>query len=65
MRAAPSVVGNGAREAFPRLKAVPAPFAHPTSYFFSQAKPAAEIVEEFLKPGSKVAPKRPALPKKK
>ena len=31
MRAAPSVVGNGAREMFPRLKAVPAPFAHPTN----------------------------------
>jgi diguanylate cyclase (GGDEF)-like protein len=27
-------------------------------YFFSQAKPAAEIVEEFLTPGAKPAPKR-------
>jgi EAL domain-containing protein (putative c-di-GMP-specific phosphodiesterase class I) len=26
-------------------------------YFFSKAKPAAEIVEEFLKPGPKLAPK--------
>jgi EAL domain-containing protein (putative c-di-GMP-specific phosphodiesterase class I) len=34
-------------------------------YFFSQAKPAAEIVEEFLKPGAKLAPKRQALAGKK
>jgi EAL domain-containing protein (putative c-di-GMP-specific phosphodiesterase class I) len=34
-------------------------------YFFSKAKPAAEIVEEFLKPGAKHAPKRRALATKK
>jgi hypothetical protein len=34
-------------------------------YFFSKAKPAAEIVEEFLKPGAKHAPKRRALAAKK
>jgi EAL domain-containing protein (putative c-di-GMP-specific phosphodiesterase class I) len=34
-------------------------------YFFSQAKPAAMIVEEFLKPGPKLASKRQTLPKKK
>ena len=34
-------------------------------YFFSKAKPAAEIVEEFLKPGAKHAPKRQALAKAK
>jgi diguanylate cyclase (GGDEF)-like protein len=35
-------------------------------YFFSKAKPAAEIIEDFLKPGAKYAPKRqvPAAKKK-
>ncbi len=34
-------------------------------YFFSKAKPAAEIIEEFLKPRAKLAPKRQALAAKK
>ncbi len=34
-------------------------------YFFSKAKPAAQIVEEFLKPGAKLAPKRRVLAAKK
>jgi EAL domain-containing protein (putative c-di-GMP-specific phosphodiesterase class I) len=34
-------------------------------YFFSKAKPAAQIVEEFLKPGAKLAPKRRVLALKK
>jgi diguanylate cyclase (GGDEF)-like protein len=34
-------------------------------YFFSKAKPAAEIMEEFLKPGAKHAPKRRVLAAKK
>jgi hypothetical protein len=34
-------------------------------YFFSKAKPAAQIVEEFLKPGAKLAPKRRVLAVKK
>jgi EAL domain-containing protein (putative c-di-GMP-specific phosphodiesterase class I) len=34
-------------------------------YFFSQAKPAAEIVENFLKPGAKLVPKDQVLAAKK
>ena len=33
-------------------------------YFFSQAKPAAEIIEDFLKPGAKLAPQRVLAAKK-
>jgi hypothetical protein len=33
-------------------------------YFFSKAKPAAEIVENFLKPGANLVPKGQVLPAK-